>query len=102
MTLGLERIFDLAAFACFFAVNLLWFDPPVGRETEFEYVETVGYVAACGCDLGFVALVDLPAHLAMRDRVGSTYHRPEFHPEDVSDEYFSAFLRKLSGALADT
>src|SRR5688572_27060204 len=42
VTLGLERIFDLAALACFFSVNLIWFTPPPGRESEFEKVWIAG------------------------------------------------------------
>ena len=57
VTLGLERIFDLAALACFFAVNLLWFTPPAGRESDFHYVATVGYVLLGAVVLGFVGLV---------------------------------------------
>src|SRR5688572_33274381 len=53
VTLGLERIFDLAALSCFFAVNLLWFSPPAGREVEFEYVATVGYALLGAVILGF-------------------------------------------------
>src|SRR5688572_33367510 len=37
VTLGLERIFDLAAIVCFFSANLLFFTPPVGREVDFRY-----------------------------------------------------------------
>src|SRR5687767_2339732 len=54
VTLGLERIFDLAAIACFFAVNLLWFTPPAGRESEFEYVATIGVLMLLAVVLGFV------------------------------------------------
>lgn len=57
VTLGLERIFDLAALVCFFAANLLWFTPQPGRETEFEYVEWVGGAMLVGVILGFIALV---------------------------------------------
>ncbi len=56
VTLGLERIFDLAALACFFSVNLLWFRPPVGREDQFEYVQNVGYVMLAAVVVGFVFL----------------------------------------------
>lgn len=56
VTLGLERIFDLAALVCFFAVNLLWIKPPVGREAEFEYVAYVGYAMLVAVVLGFIAL----------------------------------------------
>src|SRR5215216_849387 len=57
VTLGLERIFDLAALACFFAINLLWFTPPVGREQEFAYLTTVGYGMLAAVVMGFVALI---------------------------------------------
>jgi uncharacterized protein (TIRG00374 family) len=57
VTLGMERIFDLAALVCFFAANLLWFTPPPGRETEFEYVAIVGYVMLVAVILGFAALI---------------------------------------------
>lgn len=56
VTLGLERIFDLAALVCFFAVNLLWFTPPAGRETEFEYIKLIGWLMLGGVIVGFAAL----------------------------------------------
>jgi uncharacterized protein (TIRG00374 family) len=57
VTLALERIFDLAALACFFAVNLLWFTPPPGREHEFAFVEWAGWLILAGVVIGFAALV---------------------------------------------
>ncbi len=57
VTIGLERIFDLASLICFFAVNLLWFNSPVGREREFEYIKIVGYLMLVGVVLGFGALI---------------------------------------------
>ncbi len=57
VTLGLERIFDLAALVCFFSANLLWFTPPIGREKEFEYVEVVGVLMLFAVVLGFVAMI---------------------------------------------
>ena len=56
VTLGVERIFDLAALASFFAINLLWFNPPAGRENEFGYIKLAGYVMLAGMFLGFFAL----------------------------------------------
>lgn len=57
VTLGVERIFDLAALICFFAFNLLWFSAPAGREREFEYVQIVGYLMLVGVVCGFAALI---------------------------------------------
>lgn len=56
VTLGLERIFDLAAIVCFFSANLLWFNPPGGREKEFEYLGFVGILMLGAVVLGFGAL----------------------------------------------
>jgi hypothetical protein len=57
VTLGLERIFDMAALTCFFAFNLLWFTPQPGREAEFEFVEVAGWLMMAGIVLGFLALI---------------------------------------------
>jgi uncharacterized protein (TIRG00374 family) len=57
VTLGLERIFDLAALVCFFAFNLLWFTPPPGRESEFEWVVVIGWLMLAGVAAGFVLLI---------------------------------------------
>ncbi len=56
VTLGLERIFDLAALVSFFALNLLWLEAPVGREKEFENVKFFGILLLAGVILGFTSL----------------------------------------------
>jgi uncharacterized protein (TIRG00374 family) len=56
ITLGVERIFDLASLICFFAVNLLFVDVPAGRETEFGYVKLVGNLMLVGVFVGFLGL----------------------------------------------
>ncbi len=57
VTLGLERIFDMAALTSFFAFNLLWFTPQAGRESEFEYVTIAGWVMMGSIVAGFAALI---------------------------------------------
>ncbi|MFN2501280.1 MAG: lysylphosphatidylglycerol synthase transmembrane domain-containing protein [Pyrinomonadaceae bacterium] len=57
VTLGLERIFDLAALACFFALNLLWFTPQAPREDQFKYVEWAGWLMLAGVAVSFAALI---------------------------------------------
>jgi glycosyltransferase 2 family protein len=57
VTLFLERIFDLTALACFFALNLLWFQTPIGREAEFVYIRFVGYLMLVGVVCGIISLV---------------------------------------------
>lgn len=56
ITLGVERIFDLASLICFFAVNLIWFEPPPGREAEFGYVKFIGNLMLVGVAVGFLGL----------------------------------------------
>ncbi len=99
VTLGLERIFDLAALACFFAVNLLWFTPPAGREQDFHYVETVGYSLLGSVAVGFAALF---VYQRISERViawvARITDRP-FIPRRLR-RIFLSILEKLSGALA--
>lgn len=57
VTLGVERIFDFAAIVSFFAVNLLWFSAPPGRETEFGYIQSAGYLMLIGVAIGFLGLI---------------------------------------------
>ena len=56
VTLGLERIFDLAALICFFSANLLWFEAPSGREKEFAYIRLIGALMLAGVAFGFIGL----------------------------------------------
>ena len=99
VTLGLERIFDLAALACFFAVNLLWFTPPAGRESDFQYVATVGYILLGAVVLGFALLV---IYQRMADRIISWVARitdRKFIPRRLR-RIFLSILEKLGGALS--
>lgn len=57
VTLGLERLFDLAALVCFFSANLLWFTAPAGREDEFEWVAVVGVAMLVAVIVGFAAMI---------------------------------------------
>ena len=99
VTLGLERIFDLAALACFFAVNLLWFTPPVGREREFDYVATIGILMLLAVVLGFAALI-VYQRISPRviDWVGRVTER-KFIPKRLQ-KIFLSLLKHLSSALA--
>jgi glycosyltransferase 2 family protein len=60
VTLGLERIFDLAALICFFSVTLLFFDPPQTSQrdyaTQYALVKLLGNVMLAGVAVGFLGL----------------------------------------------
>ena len=99
VTLGLERVFDLAALACFFAVNLLWFKPPAGRESEFEYVAMVGILMLVTVFLGFAALI---IYQRKSDTIISWASRltdRKFIPKRVR-KVFVSVLEHLASALA--
>lgn len=99
VTLGLERIFDLAALVCFFAVNLLWFTPPAGREQDFRYVEIIGWLMLLAVILGFIALF---VYQRISDRFILWFERFTDHrwiPKRLQTVFLSV-LRQLSAALA--
>ncbi|MFV0389296.1 MAG: lysylphosphatidylglycerol synthase transmembrane domain-containing protein [Pyrinomonadaceae bacterium] len=56
VTIGVERIFDLASLICFFAVNLIWFTPPAGRVGELDAIKLMGYSMLLGTAIGFIGL----------------------------------------------
>ncbi len=99
VTLGLERIFDLAALVCFFAVNLLWFQAPPGREREFEYVEIAGVVMLVGVVVGFVALFVYQRRAAQVNGWFARISDQKFVPRRIRRVFLSV-LEKLAGALS--
>lgn len=99
VTLGLERIFDLAALVCFFAVNLLWFTPPAGRETEFHYVRLAGVLMLIGVAVGFAMLA---GYQRVSKGINAWFTRVTDHrlvPKNLR-KIFLSLLEKLAGALA--
>jgi len=99
VTLGLERVFDLAALVCFFALNLLWFTPQPGRETEFEYVEWVGWLMLVGVIFGFATLIVFqrisPRVIEWADRVTTRTWMPHRLKRIIL-----SVLKQLASALA--
>ena len=99
VTLGLERIFDLAALACFFAINLLWFTVPAGRESEFSYIKNIGYLMLASVVVGFVALAIYqriaPSVIEKAARVTDKRYIPT-----RLRSIFLSLLKQLSAALA--
>jgi uncharacterized protein (TIRG00374 family) len=56
VTIGVERICDLAAIALVFSFNLLWFKAPAGREAEFVNVNRAGVLILTGTIAGIICL----------------------------------------------
>lgn len=57
VTIGVERVFDLASLICFFSFSLIWFKTPPGRESEFAYIKLVGNLMLAAAVIGVAALV---------------------------------------------
>ncbi len=98
ITLGVERIFDLASLICFFAVNLLFFNAPAGRETEFGYVKMVGNLMLAGVAVGFAALY---FYQKFSERFIEWFERAsdkKFIPKKVQ-RVFLSLLRQLATSL---
>ena len=56
VTIVVERIYDLTAVALMFAVNLIWFQPPVALGVSFDRVRIVGFAMFGATLLGIVFL----------------------------------------------
>lgn len=98
VTLGLERIFDLAALVCFFAFNLLFFTPQVGREEEFEFIEIVGLLMLAGVVTGFVALAIYQRKSERFIEWFNAFTKRKWIPQRIQ-KIFISILTQLSSAL---
>jgi hypothetical protein len=56
VTIGIERIFDLASLIIFFAVNMLFLARTPGREQDFAFWQWVSYILLIGVAGGFAFL----------------------------------------------
>ncbi len=57
VTIGVERVFDLASLICFFSVSLIWFNAPQGRENDFARVKLIGNLMLIAAIVGLAVLV---------------------------------------------
>lgn len=57
VTIGVERVFDLASLICFFSFSLIWFQTPPGRESEFAYIRLVGNLMLAAAIIGVLVLI---------------------------------------------
>lgn len=57
ISIGIERIFDLTALVLLFALNLLWFQAPAGREADFVFVNRIGLLLVAATFFGIVSLI---------------------------------------------
>ena len=98
MTLGVERIFDLAALICFFAVNLLFFDAPAGREKQFAYIKLLGNLMLVGVVCGFIGLYVYQRYSAGIIAWFEKLTDKKFIPKKIRAVFIS-LLRQLAASL---
>jgi glycosyltransferase 2 family protein len=56
VTIGLERVFDLASLIAFFSISLIWFRARAGHDAEYASIKMVGNMLFAGALL-FVAML---------------------------------------------
>ena len=64
VTIGVERIYDMAAVVLVFAVNLIWFRAPGGDPQAYARVRQAGFLLLGAFVVGIAALVVFRAHAA--------------------------------------
>ena len=57
VTIGMERVFDLASLISFFSVSLIWFNTRPAHESEFSSIKLAGNILLGGVLVGIVALI---------------------------------------------
>jgi hypothetical protein len=99
VTILIERIYDFMAVALMFAINLIWFRPPVALEGSFGRIRVVGLAMLTGTMLGIVFLLwfrkNSAAVLAVLDRLCSRWR---FIPQRGA-KLVIRLLEQLSSAL---
>jgi uncharacterized protein (TIRG00374 family) len=98
VTLGVERIFDLAALICFFSVTLIWLAPPAEHAAEFDKIKLVGNLLLAGVFVGFLSLYIYqkfaPQIIAWTERVTDR----KFIPRRIR-KLFISLLEQLAASL---
>ena len=98
VTLGVERIFDFASLVTFFAINLLWFKPPAGREGELAFVNLVGVLMLVSVVVGFAALILYTKYSAPIIRWFESAVEKRFIPQRLR-RIFLSLLKQLAASL---
>src|SRR5215204_7653634 len=99
VTILVERIYDMAAVALMFAINLIWFKPPLALEVSFDRVRTAGLALLAATVLGIVFLTwfrtQSPVVIAFFERL---FSRLRFVPSRLAKLVLSV-LEQLAQAL---
>ncbi len=96
VTIGVERLCDLAAIVVLFAINLIWLRIPSGREAEFAFVNRAGLLLLALTVLGIASLAIFHRNSTrLIDWIDRTFLNRSFVAKGVS-----AQVRKIMTSLA--
>lgn len=99
VTILIERIYDFVAVALLFAINLIWFVPPVALEVSFTRVRMVGFALLGGTIFGIAFLVWFRKNSAtLLDALNRLFSRWSFFPNRLASLVIR-ILEQLSSAL---
>lgn len=96
VTIGVERLFDLASLICFFAVNSMWLTAPPGEEAQFNFVKTVALLMLAGVLVGFVTLFIYQKH---SEKVIAWFSEKKLFQNRIG-RIFLSILRQMASSLA--
>ncbi len=96
VTIGVERLFDLAALICFFAVNSMWLTAPPGEESQFNTVKILALVMLFGVLIGFSFLYIYQKH---SEKVVTWFGGKKLFQNRIGGIFLS-ILRQLAASLA--
>jgi uncharacterized protein (TIRG00374 family) len=99
VTILIERIYDFMAVALVFAVNLIWFKPPLALEVSFSRVRIVGFGLLAGTVVGLAFLIWFRKNsIKLLDALNRLFTRWSFFPQRLAKLIVSV-LEQLSSAL---
>lgn len=96
VTLGLERIFDLASLICFFAINSMWLNAPAGEESQFNYIKLLAILLLVGVIFGFITLFFYQKYSV---KIISWFENYKIF-QNKFGQIFLSLLRQLAASLA--
>ena len=99
VTILIERIYDFMAVALVFAVNLIWFRPPLALEVSFSRVRAVGLGLLVVTVVGIAFLIWFRKNSTkLLDTLNRLFTRWRFFPERLA-KLILRILEQLSSAL---
>lgn len=100
VTILIERIYDFMAVALMFAINLIWFEPPIpALEISFSRVRAVGWGLLAGTVIGIAFLIWFRKNSTMLlDALNRLFSRWRFIPQRLA-QLVIRILEQLSSAL---